>query len=285
MIIRNLIENTKGEECCIPQHGLSFYIETEKHRILSDFGPGEDMLQNAERLGVDLKSIDVAVLSHGHYDHSGGLLSFAALNPDADIYLHEGADRQYYSFDGKEKGYRYIGIAPGIMDLGKVHLIRDDLVIDEELSVFGNLSGCMEWQTAQGKTRSIPATNRYLMVKDGDSYVRDDFSHEQCLVVKEGTKRVLVSGCAHSGILNILDRYEEIHQGLPDVVISGFHLMKKKAYTDAECEEIRAIAQELTTYPTRFYTCHCTGLSAYDMLKDIMGDRLTYVHCGDEIVV
>lgn len=72
-----------------------------------------------------------------------------------------------------------------------------------------------------------------------------------------------------------------IIRNLPDAVISGFHLMKKKDYTEEECDEIRAIARELTTYPTHFYTCHCTGLAAYDMLKEIMGDQLSYVHCGE----
>ena len=283
MIIRNLIENTQGENSCTPQHGLSFYIETKRHKILSDFGPGEDMLANAEKLGIDLKQVDIAVLSHGHYDHSGGLPAFARLNPDAAIYLHAKADKPYYSYDGKEKGYRYIGIASEIMDLKQVRLVSGDFVIDEEVSGFCNLTGCMEKQIAAGKDRSIPVTNRYLMIKEGDTYTRDDFSHEQCLVIREDGKRVLISGCAHSGILNILDRYEEIYQDYPDAVISGFHLMKKKDYTDEECDEIRAIARELTTYPTRFYTCHCTGLAAYDMLKEIMGEQLFYVHCGEEV--
>ncbi len=285
MKIQNLIENTEGKTCCTPQHGLSFYIETKKHKILSDFGPGEDMLLNAENLGIDLREIDIAVLSHGHYDHSGGLLSFAKMNPTAKIYLHVLADRPYYSFDGKDKGYRYIGIDPAIMELPQIKLLEEDCVIDEELSVFTHLTDCMEKQNKAGKMRSIPATNRYLMVKDGDGYVRDDFSHEQCLVIQEDGKHVLISGCAHSGILNILDRYEEIYHGLPDTVISGFHLMKKKDYTEEECDEIRAIARELTAYPTRFYTCHCTGLPAYDMLKEIMGEQLSYVHCGDEVIV
>ena len=285
MKIQNLIENTEGKTCCTPQHGLSFYIETKTHKLLSDFGPGEDMLLNAEKIGINLKNIDIAVLSHGHYDHSGGLLSFAKINPTAKIYLHALADRPYYSFDGKEKGYRYIGIDPAIMELPQIKLLEEDCVIDDELSVFTHLTDCMEKQSKAGKIRSIPATNRYLMVKDGDGYVRDHFLHEQCLVIQEDGKHVLISGCAHSGILNILDRYEEIYQSLPDAVISGFHLMKKKDYTEEECDEIRAIARELTAYPTKFYTCHCTGLAAYDMLKEIMGEQLSYVHCGDEVSV
>ncbi len=285
MKIRNLIENTEGAECCVPMHGLSFYIETQKHRLLSDVGPGEETLRNAEKLGIDLKQVDTVVLSHGHYDHSGGILPFAQLDPDAVIYMQEQARGAYYAYDGKELGYRYIGIDPELAKLPQVRFLSGDVQIDEELSVFTRLTGCMDRQNAAGRKRAIPATNRYLMVRKNDEYCRDDFCHEQCLVVKEGDRQVLFSGCAHSGILNILDRYEEVYQRLPDVVISGFHLMKKKEYTDAEREEIREIARELTTYPTQFFSCHCTGLEAFDMMKEIMGSQLTYVHCGDEVAV
>ena len=91
MRIVNLIENTPGAEGCVPAHGLAFYVETDGHRILVDAGPSDEMLHNAERLGVDLRTVDVAILSHGHYDHSGGLLAFAELNPTAAIYMQRSA--------------------------------------------------------------------------------------------------------------------------------------------------------------------------------------------------
>ena len=74
MRIVNLIENTAGAPDCVYEHGLSFYIETKKHKILFDFGPGDGIVRNADILNIDLKSVDIAFLSHGHYDHSGGLL-------------------------------------------------------------------------------------------------------------------------------------------------------------------------------------------------------------------
>lgn len=83
MKIVNLIENTAGIDGCVPLHGLSFYVETLKHRILFDAGPSDVVLGNAERLGINLRQVDVAVLSHGHYDHSGGFLEFAKINPYA----------------------------------------------------------------------------------------------------------------------------------------------------------------------------------------------------------
>ena len=80
MRIINLIENTEGKSECTYEHGLSFYIETENHKALLDLGQTDSSLKNAEMLGVDLKAIDTVVLSHGHYDHSGGMMAFAGMN-------------------------------------------------------------------------------------------------------------------------------------------------------------------------------------------------------------
>ena len=104
-------------------------------------------------------------------------------------------------------------------------------------------------------------------------------------MVSDGGKKVLISGCAHNGILSIMDAYKEKYGSAPDAVISGFHLMKKTDYRENQLAEIRDIAKELTSYPTKFFTCHCTGVPAYEAMKDIMGDKLEYVHSGDEVIL
>ena len=88
---------------------------------------------------------------------------------------------------------------------------------------------------------------------------------------------------AHNGILNIMGEYERKYGSWPDAVISGFHLMKKSDYTDDEIDEIIDTAQRLKEYRTTFYTCHCTGVKAYESMKCIMGDQLKYVHSGEEV--
>lgn len=80
MRIINLIENTEGIDGCVYAHGLSFYIETSGHKLLMDLGPSEDTIKNAAVLGVDLSSVDTVILSHGHYDHSGGIIPFTKIN-------------------------------------------------------------------------------------------------------------------------------------------------------------------------------------------------------------
>ena len=273
MKIMNLIENTEGVPGCLFEHGLCFYVETEKHRLLMDLGPSASVLENAVRLGVDLKTVDTVILSHGHDDHGGGILPFAKLNPNAKIYLQESAFGEYYAARDYKPDPDYIGLAPEIRALPQVVPVRGSLKIDEELFLFSGLKG----------RRDLPVSNGNLRKKEGGRLVPDDFVHEQCLVITERNRHVLFSGCAHNGILNILDRFEELFGGAPDVVISGFHMMKKSAYTEKEQNVICSTAEKLKEYPTMFYTCHCTGLPAYDMMKEIMGGKIAYVHCGESV--
>ena len=275
MRIINLIENTEGRSGCACAHGLSFYVVTKKHRMLLDLGPSGQTLQNAQALGVDLTKVDTVILSHGHYDHSGGILPFAGINDHALIYMQESAVGDYFSDRGKSapERYEYIGIDKNIAKLPQVRFLQGDHWIDDELELF----------TIKNRSHKLPSSNKRILVRRGDQLLCDDFVHEQFLVIREGPKRVLMSGCAHSGILSIMDAFCDKYGVEPDLVISGFHLMKKTDYTGDEIREIEEIAGELKKYSTRFITCHCTGLPAFDRMKAIMGDQLAYVHSGEEI--
>lgn len=272
MRIINLVENTEGPAGCTPAHGLSFYIETDRHRLLMDAGPGEVLVHNAEALGIDLSLVDTIVLSHGHYDHTDGL---PYVHSTAPIYLRKSADGAFYSGSAQDGSLHYIGMHPAVGAMPRLNWVEGELRIDEDLFLFGDIAGRRSW----------PESNRKLTKRSGDTLIQDDFSHEQCLVIRENGKTVLLSGCAHNGILNILDRYHQLHHSAPDVVISGFHMKKSSEYTAGEEETIRTTARELTSWPCLFYTCHCTGLRAYAILKGIMGNQLQYMHCGDEIVL
>lgn len=271
MKIINLVEDSAGSCRCQSEHGLSFYVETKKHRLLVDSGATELFVHNAALLGADLTQVDTVILSHGHYDHAGGILAFSKLNPDAKIYLKASADGDYYHLTGR--GERYIGIDKKIPELAQCVRVDGNLWLDEELFLYTNVRG-----------RRFPAKgNLQLKKKVGNVFVQDTFDHEQYLVITQGESHVLISGCAHSGIVNILERYEELFHAGPDAVISGFHLMQKEAYTADETEDIRRMAQALAERKAIFYTGHCTGQAAYEIMKEIMGEKLRPIHSGDEI--
>ena len=107
MKIINLVEDTKGGDC-LNEHGLSFYIETKKHKLLVDSGATDMFLHNADMLGIDLTQVDTFILSHGHYDHAGGLTAFAKINPNAKIYLKDSVGGEYYHLSPQSE--KYIGI-------------------------------------------------------------------------------------------------------------------------------------------------------------------------------
>ena len=278
MRVVNLIENTRGHDRCAYAHGLSFYVETSKHKLLVDLGPTDAALYNAKELGIDLSKVDTVVLSHGHYDHSGGIMPFANINSDARIYMQETADADYYADDGERaegERYRYIGIDKAIAGLSQAVKIQGDHRIDDELELF----------TIRKRSHDLPFTNKRLLIKENGELRRDDFVHEQYLVISEGDKKILISGCAHNGILSILDAFKEKYGAEPDMVISGFHLMKKTGYTDDELRQIVSMGTELMRYSTKFVTCHCTGETAYEIMKNVLGDQLQYVHSGENVEV
>ena len=134
MKFTTLFENTACSDSLASGHGLSLYIETAHHHILFDMGPDDGFARNAASLGVDLERVDTAVLSHGHYDHGGGLETFTRMNPRAKIYIHRAAFGDYYA--ERADGLEYIGIDQSL-DLYRFTMTPDEYTIDDELRLFG----------------------------------------------------------------------------------------------------------------------------------------------------
>ena len=183
MKIINLIEDTKGVEGCHYEHGLSFYIETKKHKLLLDTGATAAFIDNAKVLGIDLTKVDTVIISHGHYDHTGGLLAFADINSNAKIYIQKSARGDFYNCRNQEE--KYIGMDKKISELSQVVFLEGDLVIDEELTIFTGVTGRKLW----------PKGNEILKKKCGNEFVQDDFCHEQYLVVDYSLDRIVNYKC------------------------------------------------------------------------------------------
>ena len=275
MIIKTLVENTSLKDDLKSEHGLSLYVETKKHRLLFDVGASGAFIQNAEKLGVDISDVDILVISHGHYDHGGGLKAFMEVNGKAGIYLHKNAFEDHFSNRlGGERAY--IGLDKNLLPNERFVFVEDYLRIDDELELFSHVVG----------NKLVPTGNKdLLMLKDGN-IVEDDFSHEQSLVIRgNGGKTVLLAGCAHRGILNISDRSNELNNSSPEVVIGGFHLYSasKKKYEDTE--RIIQLGYELDKMNSLYYTCHCTGVEAYNKLKKILGEKIGYLATGSYLTI
>ena len=163
MKIITLMENTACRSDLAADHGLSLYIETAKHKILFDTGASDAFCANAEKLGVDLSRVDIAVLSHGHFDHGGGLAAFLARNKTAPVYLHRDAFLPHFNVEGKD-----IGIDESLRASERLVFTDDEPVIDDELSLF----------SCNTRERHHPSSAAGMLVKDGGELHRDEFLHE-----------------------------------------------------------------------------------------------------------
>lgn len=272
MIIKVLIENTTHSDSIGSEHGLSLYIETAAHKILFDTGASSLFAENAVKMGVDLTKVDLVAISHGHYDHGGGLKSFLQINNTAKIYLHQKAFKPYYA-NGLDGTKVYIGLDQALLPNERFIFCGDHHVIDEALELFSGVSA----------RRYAPSCNGDLLMKEGAVYVQDDLTHEQNLIVHENGTAVLIAGCAHNGIINIIDRFAEEKGCPPDYVIGGFHLYSHGTKQNESPKIVDEIGQILLETGAQYYTGHCTGSVSYKRLKAVMGERIDYLSAGDEL--
>ena len=269
MQITALVENTSIRDELGSQHGLSLYIQTKQHNILFDTGVTNMFANNAEILGVDLSEADIAFLSHGHYDHGGGLKTFLELNSKASIYVAQTAFAGYYANE-KNNDKRYIGLDPQLLSNDRFVFVGNHLKLDEELELFSGVK-CL---------RLNPTGNTDILKLVGKEYLQDDFTHEVNLVIRENGKTVMITGCAHCGIVNILEHLEHEAGIVPDVVIGGFHLSNPGHGGTERPELVDEIAAFLLSRGSKYYTCHCTGIASYNRLKAAMGDAVDYLSGG-----
>ena len=268
-----LLENTKKSSNLKCKHGLSVYAETEAHKILFDTGPNGSFLKNAETLGVDVSDIDVAVISHGHVDHCGGLKYFLQKNKKAKIYIRPQAVEKHYV---KVLGIPfYAGIDRSLLSSDRFVFTDDAHAIDGELMLFSSVKGEFP----------LPKSDNNLYTKRNGKMTADDFCHEQNLVITSGNSRILLCACAHAGIVNIVRRAEELVGSDPTAVVGGMHLYEPTKRRYESDEYIDGVADALAKIKSSYYTCHCTGEKAYERMKVCLGSRLAYLRTGTEIRV
>lgn len=255
MKITALVEDTSKNKLK-SEHGLSLYIESEQSKVLFDMGQSDLFYLNAEKLGIDLSEADFAVISHGHYDHGGGLKKFLQINKSAPVYISENAFGAFYN------GEKYIGLDKSLKENERLSFISENTHISDGAKLFVSSSLSEKGFSSFG-----------LSEKKCGEKQPDNFTHEIYLQLESGGKKVLFSGCSHKGILNIMSRFK------PDVFVGGFHLLKvedEKALEEA--------ARKLLAFDTDFYTCHCTGEQQYNYLKEKV-KSLNYLRTGESIII
>lgn len=256
------------------EHGLSVYLETDEYKYLFDTGASDVFVRNAAKAGVDLTQVDYVFISHGHRDHAGGLEQFLQLNLKAKVVLSKYAlNRKYYS---KRTGFREIGVE---LDLSRYPnrflFVEDHPVLGDEIHVLKPFV----------RLFPIPKGNRTLYRESESGLVLDEFKHE--IVVAIGGKELFVfTGCAHLGLLNMIESVSAATGKPIRHVLGGFHLLDS---TDNQLYEnpdaIESIIQQVRNhYPdTLFYTGHCTGDEVCRNLTHQLPDQMKVFYAGMEV--
>lgn len=246
--------------------GLSIYIEYEGKKILLDAGASGLFVTNADKLGISLKDIDYAVLSHAHYDHANGMRQFFQRNDKAEFYVRDACAENCYA--KKWIFHKYIGVPKGILEEYKERVVHvsGDFAITEGVSLIPH------------KTKGLDAIGlrEGMYQKRKNGWMADDFSHEQSLVFDTPIGLVIFNSCSHGGAANII---HEVSASFPDkrvtALIGGFHIYNK---SEAEVRELAGKIKE--TGIQYVYTGHCTGKNSYQILKTELGDMVQQLKVG-----
>ena len=272
--ITTLSENTAGLRNLLGEQGLSILVETDRLNILFDTGQSISASHNADILGIDLSKINRIVLSHGHYDHTGGLKQILRRIGKRRIEIIAHPDIWAVKYDHREgEEDKYIGIPfhrQTLESLGaRFNLTTEPVRVSDNIMTTGEIPMVTAYEEIEP----------HLQVKEGKRFKPDKLLDDQALIINTEPGLVVILGCAHRGVINTLYHAQQL-TGVKAIhtVVGGCHLM------DAAEERVwLTIAALKELGVQRIGVCHCTGLPASAIMAQEFGDKFFFNNAGTKL--
>ena len=264
-----LVDEQARDGTFIPEHGFAAWIETAAGAVLFDTGQSEQVLMhNAQACGIDISAAAAIVISHGHYDHTGGLAAALSQNRQAPVFIHPAGLQKRYSYTDPLNP-RPVGMPDNVRMVlassGRAVFTETCTEVLPHIFVTGTIPRKTPYEDAGGV---------FSVNKEGTR--NDPVSDDQALWIETAQHIVIVTGCAHAGLINTLHAVREQARNKPIALVAGgLHLLH------ASAERLARTARDAQRYHVpALAPCHCSGKESMRLFREQYAGEITYLFAG-----